>query len=423
MLTNFKQNYNRFLGVLLLVFLAQIAFQPGFTLFAADLKSEDSLRGHDGILAKKTDDLCKKLAGVFEGRLLKLAALLNAGKIVRIEIRNHFYDPQYRRSFVEFRGSAAFGARLPFKVKKDDYYFTSDGNLAYDLSIEKLSVRGGTITFNFQGDLVIFFDKILYEIAKTVPNVVGAVAFSAAGDLLVEFLAKINLEMLGEAISSTFSKFSAEYLSTIGAEVLHNTTAVRQESVSTMVRDAIKSGGAGNFFVLTIMKSVGHGAAHFVGASLGGIVGNLLAPGPGAIIGAYLGSKIASTIAKTVVYYLAVDLPISVFLKKIVRYEEQRRNFPNDSVARAKIEEYGRKIFQRVKREIENGVYKTFDALLGKMDGFEKTERQAFVPLLKDIREFFRFKVIEKNDWFAAKKMNQMQLQLQTWGLMNQFPF
>ncbi|RCK77821.1 MAG: hypothetical protein OZSIB_2590 [Candidatus Ozemobacter sibiricus] len=377
----------------------------------------------DGAFARRLDEVCQRVAAVVQQQLPRLAHSLEKRGLVRLQIRHQFYDPQFRRVFVEFAGSVRFNGQLPGKIRRDEIYLTSDGDIAYDLFIDKVTPAGSGVEFAFRGDLVIFFDKILYDLAKTLPHLAGAFAFSAAGDLLVDFLRGLDLEILGQAISDTCAKFSLDYLSVIGAEVLAIIGGRGSPGLRESLKRSIRNGGVANFFVLTLLKSLAQGAATFTGATVGATLGNLLVPGPGAVVGAYLGSKATMLVARTAIYYLTVDFPITILLSKMVKFYERQRRDPADQTAAQRVAGYGATIFRKVKREVDQSVYKTFDELLEKIDGFAAGERPAFIGLLQDIREALRFRVIDLKDWYAAKKMNQMRLRLEKWGLFGQFRF
>ncbi|NLI79361.1 MAG: hypothetical protein GX442_23315 [Candidatus Riflebacteria bacterium] len=403
---------------LLLVLIAGLlTAQPGFGQAATREAGEGNL------ISRKTDELCRTASTHFQDRLDRLATWLNSRGLIQLQIKAHFYDPELRRVFVEFAGKLRFTGKWPGKIKREEMYFTSDGDIAYDLTISHITQDSSGVRFEYQGNLVVFFDKILYDLAKSIPHLVGAAAFSAAGNVMIEFWKGLNHELLGQAISDTCAKFSLDYLSTITAEVLSNVSAPRRQALREVLQRSMHNGGVLHFFVVTVLKSVGKGVANFAGASAGAVVGNFLVPGAGGVVGAYLGSKLVSTLAKTAVYSLAVDLPIEVFLKKMVKHHERLQQNPQDPVAREKLAGYGGRIFTRVKREVDQNVFKTFDELLKKMDGCTPAERQAFIGLLQDIRELLRFRLTEQKDWYAAKKMNQMRVQLEKWGIFGRFPF
>lgn len=379
--------------------------------------------GQDGVVARRIDEICLRVATLVQQQLPVFARHLDRQGMVRLQIRNQFYDPAYRRVFIEFAGTVRFTGKWPGKIRREELFLTSDGDIAVDLFVEKVTPAGQGVDFAFRGDLVIFFDKILYDLAKTIPHLVGAFAFSAAGDLLVTFLQGLNLEILGRAISDTCAKFSLDYLSVMGAEMLTTIGGRGSPGLREHLKRSIKNGGVLDFFVMTLLKSLAKGAATFTGATLGATLGNLLVPGPGGVVGAYLGSKATSMVAKTAIYYVAVDLPITVFLKKMVKFQDRLTRDPGDPTAAQKLAGYGATIFRKVKREVDQGTYQTFDELLEKIDGFPAAERPTFLGLLKDVRELLRFRVIDLKDWYAAKKMNQMRLLLEKWGLFGQFGF
>jgi hypothetical protein len=369
--------------------------------------------------------LTEKTAQVFERvgqSVLQFAktfeARVNQQKNLRLQIKNQFYDAHLRRVFIEFSGSALFSGKLPEKVKLTDYFITSDGAYAYDLTIEKAVRTPAGITFEFRGDIVLSLDKILYDMAKEATSLGTALVFNKAADLLVEFLTGINSEILAQSISKCFAKFSKEAVAISTAELIDNATRVNNKKFVELIKGSAKNGGILTFLTLTILKTSVSSVAGVAGATLGAMAGSALVPGVGGVVGAYLGNKLFASISKAIIYQVAVDLPITFALRKIVACQKLLEEYPDKEAIRAKADSSNRLILRKVKRELDNDDYKTFDQLLDKMDDYAKADIRFFVPVLKNITELLRFKVMEERDWYAAKKFQQLRLKVQEWGYL-----
>ncbi|MBI3039145.1 hypothetical protein HYY75_08880 [bacterium] len=373
-------------------------------------------------LSKAVNSTLENIAGVFQRKSVELAARLREGKRLNLEIKNQFYDKHLRRIFVDFKGTGIFSGKLPFKFDLSDYYITSDGPIAYDLIIEKMSQEGGAIVFSFHGDLVVSLDKIIYELAKTTAQIVGAVAINQASNHILEFLQTADLGLFAKAVTQTFSKFSKETLAEGGANVLDNAIRVNNKKLAAFVREAITSGGMASFLTLAIIRSSSNAIASVVGASLGAMAGNLVAPGVGGVIGAFVGGLVLSDAVKVVVYELTVDFPIEISLKKIVKFQEILNSCNSDAISRAKVEKYSRFIFSKIKREVDWEEYKTLDIVINKVEKFPKEQRKCFVSIFQEVLELLRFRVIEKKDWYSSKKFYQVKQKISEWGLVELFP-
>ncbi|HNV71124.1 MAG TPA: hypothetical protein PKO06_15585, partial [Candidatus Ozemobacteraceae bacterium] len=217
--------------------------------------------------------------------------------------------------------------------------------------------------------------------------------------------------------------FSRESASVMVGEVFDNSSRPSNPEFRRRVQEALKDGSVTTYFVLTLLKNSVSSIASIGGASLGGMVGGLLVPGPGAIVGAYLGGKISSTMAKTVVYKLSVDIPIKLCLRKIVKHGRELRQQPRSESSTRGMEKVHRFVTNRVKHEVDREEYKTLDHILAGMNEQNAEDRIYFVPLLKSFQEMLRFKVIEERDWYASKKFYQLKQRVTDWNLLPHVPF
>ncbi|MFC1746613.1 hypothetical protein ACFL35_21655, partial [Candidatus Riflebacteria bacterium] len=117
------------------------------------------------------------------------------------------------------------------------------------------------------------------------------------------------------------------------------------------------------------------------------------------------------------------DLPMRVYLRKIVKYQKRLAEDPENQVFRAKIEKCHRFITGKMKKEFESEEYSTFDRLLKTIEAMSVEDRPALIPLLKDIQELLSFKLLQEKDWYASKKLLQLREKLKSWGIHKHFPY
>jgi len=338
----------------------------------------------------------------------------------KLEIKTMFYDRHLRKIFIDFKGSGRFEGELPFQPKKSDYFMTAEGNLAWDFSIEKLGFAERCITFDFHGDLVVSLDKVIYDFTRETAALVGDVICIKGATYLLDFLQRFNSRLVAQAVSKTFTNFSKDALSTSGAEIMQNVAMRKDKTFLAIIReatsDALHSGGIATFLCFSIISASSDGITSCAGSTLGAVVGNILAPGPGALVGAFLGRKISMQIGKTIVYELTVDIPIHIALNKIVKIHKLTASPLKNEFFNDQLEKSGDLILKKIKRETDFGRYETFDKTLDEMGKFRADERIAFLPLCKKLQELLRFKIIEEKDWYSAKKFYQLKQKMESWN-------
>ncbi len=412
-----RQLRGRFIPKLLLVVFLATLFIP-----SATIAQQEPDKG--SLFARKAEVILAQIGENIVSQARKFPAHFAGNPHLSLETGAMFYDRNLKRVFIEFRGNLKFSGKLPSKLTSEDRYLTSDGNLAWDLTLENFKTDGGGISFSFRGDLVISLDKILYDLSKTVVEVGGGIAFKTAAESFLKFVTTTDLGVVAKAVVKTLTGFSKESMAVASAEIIDNARRADKMKVVEVVKGALQSGGMASFLGLTILKCMTGSLAALGGASLGAIVGEVVCPGPvGAFVGAFLGSKITGAIAKTVVYKLAVQFPIDIILSKIAKFQALLDADPKNETAREKVVSYVRFIMKKLKREIDNEDYKTLDHVFDKIGKFGAIDRKYLVPLLKDIQELLRFKLMEEKDWYAAKKMNQMKLLLKDWELTQYFSY
>lgn len=395
----------------------------GFCSHAGLAAEPNPAFGQPGWFSAKTDLVLDKVADVLQKKIRELAGFLNNRQSLDLKITQMFYDRHLRRMFVEYDGAVRFTGKWPSKFDKDEYYFTSDGNLAWDFTLRDLRVEKGAITFTIKGDLVISLDKIMFELASEISRAATMVAWYQASDALLVFFQKLDCDLVARSITKTLGSFSRESAAVMAGELIDNSSRPSNPEFRRRVKEAMEDGSVVTYFALTLIKNSASSFAGIGGATLGGLVGNLVVPGAGGVVGAYLGSKIFSTMAKTVVYKLSVDWPTKLCLRQIVKHGRDLQNQPRNEVSSRGLERITTFVNNRVKHELDREEYKTFDLLLAAMNEREAADRAYFAPLLRSFQDMLRFKVIEEKDWYASKKFYQLKQRVVDWGLLKQVPF
>jgi hypothetical protein len=350
-----------------------------------------------------------------------LVKALDRTDLFAISVSNLFYDRKLRRIFFEFKSTISLPPKFP--LTDHSQFFTCDGMIAFDVFSEKPTAYRSAKVVNIHGDIVISLDKILYEFAKNAALMGSAAALSQAGDLLLAFLHKVDSPFLAEVLCKAISRFSREAVAVSGAEIIHNASRLKNQRLAEVIKANIQDGDLPTFIALTILKSATISLASISGASLGAAVGNVLVPGPGGVVGAFLGGKITATAAKTVIHKVTVDIPMKILLYKIAKFFDRLQAAPQDDFSRGRLEQYQKFIAKEIRNEVDFEEYGTLDRLLRMIAKFPAGRRTAFVELLKEIQEILRFKLIEQNDWYAAKKMLQFKERIKEWGLSTHFTY
>jgi len=374
-------------------------------------------------LPAQADELLVRIAGVVQNRMEAFARHLNAGRHVRLQIGTGFYDKGLRRLFVAFEGAATFTGRLPFTDDLTDRTFTSDSDIAWDLAIHSIVRREGVIGFRFQGDIVVFLDRLVYDLSKEFIDIAGGIAFKKAGETILAFCTSFDTRLAAEAVTRTFTSFSKESLSTTGAELVANAVQHDSHRIRDLVEEAVRNGSFADFCCVAIIRAGIDQTGGLVGATLGAVVGSVIAPGAGSVVGAFLGRRITISIARTISYKLTIEAPMELCLRQIRSAWRSLERRPDDGIAAARISGREKFIMNRLQREFDENRYETFDKLLKRISGFDAPDLPAFVPLLKHVREMLSFKLLQKGDWYASKKLLQMKAALEKLGIASQVGF
>ncbi|OQA08505.1 MAG: hypothetical protein BWY66_00962 [bacterium ADurb.Bin374] len=407
----------------LLVLALLVAFVGGAIPPAMSHSEKAGVGGVLQRLPEKADALLVKAACVIQNRLKVFAEHLNAGSHVRLNISHGFYDRDLRRLFIIFDGAATFTGKLPFPDDLSDRYFTSDSDIAWDLTLFSIKRSGGKIGFRFQGDIVVFLDRFVYDLAKEFIDIAGGVAFLKAAETLLGFADEFNSRLVAQAVTKTFASFSKESLSTTGAELVANAVQHDSSRVRDLVREAIANGSFADFCCVAIIRAGIDQTGGLVGATLGAMAGSAIAPGAGSVVGAFIGRRITVSIAHTISYKLTVEGPMEVCLRQIRKEWHRLQERAGDQIAAGRIASREKFILGRLKREFDENRYETLDKLIARVSTFDGADLPAFVSLLAKVREMLTFKLLQKGDWYASKKLLQMKTAMQKLGLADDVGF
>lgn len=403
----------------LLLAIFVIIFPFGSILTASEISNQlDKTRIN---FSKKAAICFVKIAKSMDKAVCHLAAHLDLKEAIDIKINSHFYDSRARRYFISFDGKLKYRGKLSFIVNKDDYYLSSDGLLTYDIELSNIKKNDKGIIFNFSGIFVVSIEDLAYKVSKDIPNFVAAGAFSPATDLLVTFFNGLNTSLIAEATAETLVKFSRVALTKLGADLIN--AAGKNNEVSKFIKASVKDGSITSFLALTIVKISATSIVKVYGASLGATVGSMVSPGVGTTMGAFFGSHIATMIAKTIVYKTMVEFPVKQSLRKILAYQQILQSRPTLKDAIVKVEKSTRLVINKINNDFSHNQFKVFDMVLKKIDSSLASDRIYFVPLLKKLKEILRFIIINKGDWYYAKRYYQLKAYVSEWGLENELQF
>jgi hypothetical protein len=157
--------------------------------------------------AKAVDAGMQKAADTLDKAVVALFARLDKKDNIALKIHSHFYDRAIRRYFVSVSGEINFQGRLPWKVKKTSYTLAGNDEVSFDLSIFNIRPAKDTLKFNFEGTIVVSMERVAYRMIQGIPHLAASGALSPAFDLLNEFLGKLDIGILSEAISKLFAAF------------------------------------------------------------------------------------------------------------------------------------------------------------------------------------------------------------------------
>ena len=362
-----------------------------------------------------------RAASALDKAAIALAHAVDKTDNLSVEVHSHFYDSRIRRYFISISGTALFQGKLPYKLKADRYFISTDSEVSIDLDISHLKQTRSGLSFTYEGAITVSLDRIAYEMLKKIPHLAASGALSPAFDLLTEFLAKLNIGVLSKAISETCRSFSAVAFTRLVTDLIK--ASGQNHGLGRFFKDALREGNILSFLALQIFRCASISLVSVTGASLGAAVGSVIAPGPGSLIGAYMGSQILSVLAKIVVYQLTAKMPLRRNMKRMIVAHRFIQKNPGDDVARKEYQDAMSKIEKEIASELNNEKFSLFETLLKETDKLESSDRQVIVPLLKNIQTLLQFKVIRDGDWYYARKYYLLKQHVDRWGLQSQIVF
>ncbi|MDD3145972.1 MAG: hypothetical protein PHD82_01610 [Candidatus Riflebacteria bacterium] len=353
--------------------------------------------------------------------VLHLCQSLDKTDNLNVTVHSHFYDASIRRYFVSLSGRAVFSGRLPFKPEKDSYLITGSQEVSFDILLSNIRQSRQGLNFDFNGTFVVSIDRLAYKMMQTVPHLAASGALGPAFDLMTAFFDKLNIGILSQAISETFRKFSNVALTKAGTELLSQ--AGKNKNLGNVIRDSVKNGSILNFLAITILKSATTSIVSVSGATLGAMVGSVIAPGPGTAIGGFLGSQILVIVSKAILHELTAELPLKLKIRKMVTSWRILNKNPSDEFARDAFDRSRTGIEKKIAAELAKESFSLFKTLLKEIDKMPAAERPAMIALLKGVQHILSFKITNEGDWYFARQYYQLKAAVERWGLQNQVVF
>jgi len=361
-------------------------------------------------------------AAALDQAMVKLCKSLDQSDNIDVKIDSHFYDNDIRRYLLAVSGRVNFSGKFPFKPDKTAYLITCNQEISYDISITRVQTSAnGSISCNFAATFVFSMDRLAYKMMETIPHLAASGAMEPAFDLLAEFCTTLTIGILSQAISETCRNFSDVALTKAGAELINQ--AGKNKHLGLLIRDSIRNGSIIDYLGITILKTAATTMVSVSGATLGSMVGSAIAPGPGTAIGAFFGSQILSLIAKAVIHELSAEIPVKINLKRMITSWRILNQDAGNEKARLALNEAQGKIKKKILSEFGNEKFSLFKTLLEEIDQMYPADRQATVPLLKELQETLMFKVTMDGDWYFARQYHQLRLSTEKWGMQKQIIF
>jgi len=405
---------NRTLVSLLLIL--SFLLSPFFSL--TEVRAEEK---RPNIVARIVDKNLAIAAAALDKATVSLFNQLDRKDNISVKIHSHFYDSHIRRYFISVSGEILFSGRLPAKINADSYTITVDKEVSFDVQLSNFRDENKGIRFNFNAAITVNLERLAYRMIQVVPHLTAAGALSPALEVMTEFLNRLNIGILSEAISETFRRFSAVALVKTATELI--SSAGKNRNVIDVIKQNMKDGSILTFLAFQIMRCSTISLASVTGASLGAMVGSIIAPGPGSIIGGFLGSQILTLAARYVIYELTAELPLKRNVTRIVNSYAILQKNAADAEARNHYEDSMAKIEQKVKAEFNSERFKLFESLLNLIDKLSNKERPAMIPLLRNLKDALQFKVINEKDWYYARKYYLLKQYVDKWQLDRQIIF
>lgn len=363
----------------------------------------------------------KKSAQALDRAVLNLATALDKTDNIALKVHSHFYDATIRRYFVSVSGNGLFQGKLPFKLTSTSYLLSGNHEISFDLAINGIEKTSRGLSFNFSGAIIVSMDRLAYRMMQGIPHLAASGALGPVFDLFTDFLQKLNIGVLSQAVSETLRSFSNVAITKAGTELLSQ--AGKNKNLGRLIKDTMKDGSITGYLTMAIIKCAAVSLVSVSGASLGSVVGSMVAPGPGTAVGAFIGSQVFTLIAKTIVHQVTAEIPLKINVRRMTSSWRIMVNNPGDEVARENYNRCSEKIVKKISNELESDKFSLFNSLIEEVDELQTADRQAMVPLLKSLQDTLSFKITNDGDWYFARQYYQLKQNVEKWGLQSQVVF
>lgn len=357
----------------------------------------------------------RKSAQALDKATVSLFAALDKKDNISAKVHSHFYDARIRRYFVSVSGDALFTGKLPFKLESDNYLLSNNREISFDLALTGIKQNSNGISLKYDASIVVSMDRIAYRMMQTIPHFAASGALGPVFDMLGDFFEKLNIGILSQAVSDTLRSFSKVAFTKASTELLSQ--AGKNHNLGKLIHDTTKDGSIVSYLTLAIIKCASTSLVSVSGATLGSIVGSMVAPGPGSAVGAFIGSQVFTIVAKTVVHYMTAEIPLKINVKRMVNCWQITRQNPADEVARFNYDKAAGKISKKIANELESDKFSLFNSLLEEIEELPAGDRSAMAPLLGSLQDILSFKVTNDGDWYFARQYYQLKHSVEKWGL------
>ncbi|MBF0410227.1 MAG: hypothetical protein HQM10_22975 [Candidatus Riflebacteria bacterium] len=366
----------------------------------------------------------EKLGNAVIKSFKNLSDSLDSRKNIKLSIKSSFYDPDFRRVFLAFAGNIELSKHIPVNREIKSVLLTGDGMFGYDIYVKEISpATAENPKYEFSGDLIISLDDVVFDLAKQITLVTSVVNYSETTTVLIQFFDMMKIDLLVDAIADTVTDFSPESFRKAKEVVKDHFSKGNVSKLSELISSGMKEGEIGHFFAATLLKYAAVKGMTIVGGTVGAAAGGVLSGGPGVVVGAFLGIQISFTIADMMIFKLTTNLPVSIFIKRIANSSRFLSRNPGSPAELEKIKINSTKILEKMRFDIGNSDYRTYDLVMTKVGSYTETERIYFLDLLKNVQELLRFKLIDQKDWYANKKLLQFRSSVNSWGLSSHFNY
>ncbi|MBF0409421.1 MAG: glycine zipper family protein [Candidatus Riflebacteria bacterium] len=364
-----------------------------------------------------------KLGTIVIEKFKGLSHYLNSKKQINFTIKSSFYDYKYKRVFVEFIGILNVSKSFPIDYAKKAVFLTTDGNIAYDVFATQVSSAPESIKYAFNGTLVLSLDLIILELAKQSTLFKGFMENDEIINGLSQFIEAINIELLANSLSQTLTEFSKDSFIKLYEVIKHHFSENGNTRIADLLLTGFNNTSISSFFAATLVKFGLKKGASLGGATLGALIGGILTSGGtvGLIIGGFIGTEFAVAAANTIVFEITTNMPLVILIDRIAQSSEALLKDPSNQVEIEKNTFNTKKMIVTLHETLSKNDYSIFDLVMAKIERFPESKRVLFINLLFKIRELLRFKLIDKEDWYTAKKILQFREMLKRWKLQDRF--